>query len=234
MIPEMTPRLLGPSADLDGVLERMADLDRVLPRDDGVAVFNRMYFAVTRHVDDAIDRSAFSAADFIPRLDVVFANHFFAACDADARGEAVADAWRPLFRHREKPRTHAIQFAMAGMNAHISHDLCLSVIQACHELGTEPQDDSAEHGDYTEVNRVLEAAADDIKAWFSTGIVARLDDAGGRVDDAFAMFGIHLARAAAWEVAETMWALADNPRLLRLVTGALQRTVRLTSEGILL
>lgn len=234
MIRGVTPRLLGTSPDLDGVLERMADLEADLPRTDGVAVFNRMYFAVTRHVDAAIDRSVFTAGDFIPRLDVVFANHFFAAVDADARGEAVPDAWRPLFRHREKPRTHAIQFAMAGMNAHISHDLCLSVIETCHDLGTPPDDGTAEHGDYTEVNRVLESAADDMKAWFSTGIVGTLDDAGGRIDDAFAMFGIHLARAGAWEVAETMWALADNPRLLGLVTGALRRTVRLTSEGILL
>jgi hypothetical protein len=233
MIRGVTPRL-GPSPDLDGVLERMADLDRALPRDDGVAVFNRMYFAVTRHIDDAIDRSVFIAGDFIPRLDVVFANHFFAACDADARGEAIPDAWQPLFRHREKPRTYPIQFAMAGMNAHISHDLCLSVIDACHDFGAEPRGDSAEHGDYTEVNRVLAVAEEEIKSWFSTGIVATLDDAGGRVDDAFAMFAIHLARAAAWEVAETMWALADNPRLLRMVTGALQLTVRLTSEGILL
>jgi hypothetical protein len=233
MIREMTP-LLGPSRDLDGVLERMADLDRTLPRDDGVAVFNRMYFAVTRHVDDAFDRSVFRAGDFIARLDVVFANHFFAACDANARGDAVPAAWQPLFRHREKPHTHPIQFAMAGMNAHISHDLCLSVIQACHDFGTEPREDTAEHGDYTEVNRVLAVAEQEIKSWFSTGIVATLDDAGGRVDDALAMFGIHMARSAAWDVAETMWALADNPRLLRLVTGALQRTVRLTSEGILL
>lgn len=234
MIRKVTPRLLGPSPDLDGVLERMADLDRALPGSDGVAVFNRMYFAVTRYVDDAVDRSVFHAGDFISRLDVVFANHFFAACDADARGEVIPDAWQPLFRHREKPSTHPIQFAMAGMNAHISHDLCLSVVQTCHDFGTEPRGDSAEHGDYTEVNRVLAVAEEEIKSWFSTGIVAVLDDAGGRVDDAFAMFGIHLARSAAWEVAETMWALADNPRLLRLVTGTLQRTVRLTSEGILL
>lgn len=234
MIRGMTPQIMGTAPDLDGVLDRMASLEAALPRDDGVAVFNRMYFAVTRHVDEAIDRSVFTAGDFIPRLDVVFANHFFAACDADARGEQLPDAWRPLFRNRVKPRTHAIQFAMAGMNAHISHDLCLSVIQTCRDLGTQPDDNTAEHSDYTEVNRVLEVASDDMKAWFSTGIVAMLDDAGGRVDDAFAMFGIHLARAAAWEVAETMWALADNPRLLGLVSGALRRTVRLTSEGILL
>jgi hypothetical protein len=230
----VTSAPLAGATDIDGVMARMADIDRMLPAADGVAVFNRMYFAVTRHVDTALDRSVFKAGDFIARLDVIFANHFFAACDADTRGDEIPDAWRPLFRNRVKPHTYAVQFAMAGMNAHISHDLSHSVVETCREFASVPETDTDQHADYSHVNDVLDVAADDMKAWFSNGIVAYLDAMGGPIDDAFAMFGIHLARAGAWELAETMWGLQDNPRLLKLLNAGVRRSVQLTSEGILL
>ena len=230
----MTSSPLGAASDIDGVLDRMADLEKSLPAADGVATFNRMYYAVTCHVDTAVDQASFRAGDFIARLDVRFANHFFAACDADRAGQEIPMAWRPLFRNRARPRTHPVQFAMAGMNAHISHDLAFAVVETCKEIAAVPDSDTDQHADYTHVNDVLEVAAEDMKQWFSTGVVAHLDALGGRVDDAFAMFGIHLARAGAWELAETLWALDDNPRLLRMLTAGLRRAVQLSSEGILL
>ena len=81
---------------------------------------------------------------------------------------------------------------------------------------------------------MLEAASEEIKGWFSTGVVARLDEIGGRLDDGFAMFGIHVARAAAWECSEMLWQLADNEHLDNLFRCSLSRGVCLTSRGILL
>ncbi len=219
---------------IDDVLERMSAIETALPADDGVATFNRMYRQVTDLVDAAVDSGTFGAGEFLGRLDVHFANLFFAAYAADEAGLAVPPAWAPLFDARTKPRTHPIQFALAGMNAHICHDLPDAVVLTCRELGVAPVDGSAEHTDFTTTNDVLEQAKDQIKGWFTSGLVARIDDLGGRVDDALAMFGIHLARAGAWQVSQLQWDLADNPRLDRLFRDNLARGVAFTSRGILL
>lgn len=219
---------------IDDVLERMESIDRALPAADGVAVFNRMYRQVTRLVDQGVDEGVFQAGDFLARLDVHFANLFFDAYDADVNGQPVPRAWAPLFEHRGRPETHPVQFALAGMNAHISHDLPHAVVITCRESGVEPADDTPQHQDFTETNRVLEDASAEIKSWFHTGLVATLDDMGGRVDDALSMWGIAFARAGAWLVSQTLWGLQDNPRMLDLFNTGHRRAVEMTSRGILL
>lgn len=222
------------AATIDDVLDRMDTIASTLPTDDGVAVFNRMYRQVTRLVRSAIEEGEFGAGPFLERLDVHFANLFFAAHAADLAGAPVPVAWAPLFEQRDRTGTHPVQFALAGMNAHISHDLPCAVVLACRELGVEPQDDTPEHVDFSTTNAVLEEAQEEIKTWFSSGVVARLDDLGGRLDDGLATFGIHLARAAAWEVSQVLWALSDNPRTDGLFRTNLGRGVAMTSRGILL
>jgi hypothetical protein len=222
------------AANIAGVLERMDAIEAALPRDDGVAYFNRMYREVTRLVQDAVAAHEFTAARFLERLDVHFANYFFAAYAAGEVGAPVAPAWAPLFEARRRPDTHPMQFALAGMNAHISHDLAFAVVDTCRETHVAPVDDCDEHRDFTRTNQVLSEASDEVKGWFLSGIVAELDDLGGRFDDGMAMFAIHVARAAAWQTAEMLWSLADHPRLDHLFREGLARTVELTSRGILL
>ena len=120
------------------------------------------------------------------------------------------------------------------MNAHISHDLPFAVVSTCQELGVEPDDDAPEHHDFTQINRVLEAASGEIKAWFSNGLVAQMDELGGKLDDGFAIFGIEANRAIAWQNAQLLWRLGDNPRLYALFVDGLTRSVELANRGILL
>jgi hypothetical protein len=222
------------ATSIDEVLERMDVIAAELPAADGVATFDRMYRQVTLLVRQAELTDRFGAGEFVARLDVHFANLFFQAVEADLCGTPVPRAWAPLFDQRSRPDTHPIQFALAGMNAHIAHDLALAVVTTCQELGIEPEDETPEHADFTLTNEILREAAEEIKEWFATGIVATIDRLGGKVDDGFAMFALHTGRAAAWETAEVMWSLQDNPRMHRLFVGSLARTVALTSRGILL
>ena len=224
----------GQAQDIDGVLERMSAIDVALPAGDGVAYFNRMYREVTRLVADAVRDNEFLAAEFLTRLDVNFANLFFTAYADAGAGRPVSPAWAPLFEARSRPDTHPIQFALAGMNAHISHDLAFAVVDTCREIGVVPVDESAEHLDFSRTNEVLAEATAVVKGWFLSGLVAELDEIGGKLDDGIAMFGIHIARAAAWETSEILWGLDDNPRMDYLFRSALSRTVELTSRGILL
>ena len=71
------------------------------PRDDGVAVFNRMYLTVTERIGlilaEDTDSPLFRDVATMSDLDVRFANLWLAAYDADRAGREVPPAWRPLF-----------------------------------------------------------------------------------------------------------------------------------------
>ena len=66
---------------------------------------------------------------FLERLDVVFANLYFDAVEAGhADPRRVPSAWRPLFECRNQSGILPIQFALAGMNAHINRDLPAGIV----------------------------------------------------------------------------------------------------------
>ena len=223
------------AASIDDVLERMADIDAALPQNDGVAYFNRMYWQVTRLVDEAVDASAFEAGEFLARLDVHFANLYFAAYAADLAGTTVSPAWAPLFESRARDHTHPIQFALAGMNAHISHDLPHAVVDTCVELERAPLDDSPEHSDFTRTNDVLAEAQEQIKGWFSSGIIATVDRAGrqGRTTGSPRSASTSPGRPPG-RPPRCCGSCPRNERLDRLFRDGLSRSVELTSRGILL
>lgn len=226
--------VVGPADSIRGVIERMRAIDTHLPEDDGVAYFNRMYLRVTEDVGHAVDRHAFEAKAFLDQLDVRFANLFFAAFDADARGETGPSAWAPLFSCRIKPATHPIQFAFAGMNAHINHDLGIAVVETCQQLGVVPDDGTPEHHDFVATNAILDARIPAIKQWFAGSLVNRVDVAAGKIDDAFERWGIAVLRDSAWDVGKLLWLLRDHPLARRVFLATLARTVEAAGHGILI
>lgn len=225
---------LAGAGTIDDVIDRMQAIADALPPEDGVAQFNRMYLKVTELVDAAVAGRMFRAGDFLARLDVVFANLFFAAYDAAAAGRPVPRAWRPLFDHRARPGVLPLQFAFAGMNAHIAHDLPIAVVATCEEAAVEPCHDSDQHQDFTSVNAVLAAASATVKGWFMTGLLAHLDHDAGRVDDAVEAFCLGMAREGAWDNAVVLWHLRGHEQMAALYRGGLERGVELTSRGLLL
>ena len=58
----------------------------------------------------------------------------------------------PLFTQRSKKGVAPLQFALAGMNAHINRDLPVALVATCRELGIELRDGSPEQADYVQVN----------------------------------------------------------------------------------
>ena len=48
-------------------------------------------------------------------------------------------AWRPLFASAERRGILPLQFAFAGMNAHINRDLPVALVETWGELGLEPR-----------------------------------------------------------------------------------------------
>ena len=73
------------------------------------------------------------------QLDVTFANLYFAAAEAAGNPAAAPLAWRPLIEQRAVAGIEPVQFALAGMNAHINHDLPLAMVSTCAALATAPR-----------------------------------------------------------------------------------------------
>jgi hypothetical protein len=223
-----------PAESIDDVLERMRVIESAFSKGDGVAYFNRMYTKVTEEVRDAEHTERFELAEFLTRLDVVFANLYFEAVDRSVRGDEVPAAWAPLFHHRDKGNTAPIQFALAGMNAHINHDLPLAVDTTCREMALVPEDDTAPHRDFLRVNALLGEAEDRVKHWFERSTLAEIDRSMGKVDDAFALWSIRRCRDLAWDHAKLLWGLADHPRLRDAYLATLAALVRVGGNGILI
>ncbi|MCU1596168.1 MAG: hypothetical protein JWO12_3560 [Frankiales bacterium] len=221
-------------ASIPEAVDRMTAIDAALPAGDGVAAFNRMYLRVTVEVGQVVQGTTFEHAEFLERLDVNFANLYLDAYDADVRGERVPAAWAPLFDARRKDSTHPVQFAFAGMNAHINHDLGLAVVSTCREMDLGPEDDTPEHRDFRTTNEVLDQLMPVVKSWFEAGLFGRVDHAAGRVDDAFERWGIAALRAAAWDVSKLVWALDDHPHAQQLFLRSLSRGVETTGHALLI
>ncbi|HUP39553.1 MAG TPA: DUF5995 family protein, partial [Vicinamibacterales bacterium] len=108
----------------------MTGLDRSLADADGLKWFNRLYLQVTLAVRDAVTTTTFRDPAFLAALDVVFANLYFDAVAAgDADPSRAPSAWRPLFECRRKAGILPLQFALAGMNAHINRDLPQGIVE---------------------------------------------------------------------------------------------------------
>jgi hypothetical protein len=216
------------------VVEIMEMLDRELSDADGLWWFNRLYLRVTLAVRGAVTTETFRDPDFLERLDVVFANLYFDAVAAgDADPLAAPPAWRPLFESRHKRGILSIQFAMAGMNAHINRDLPAGIVATYLATDGAPGHTGARYADFDKVNDLLEKVEAQIKSEFSTGIVGLVDSASGEVDDAVAMWKVRAARDTAWTNAEVLWALQTSPALRDTFFARLDRFAGFAGRGLL-
>jgi hypothetical protein len=222
-----------PVDPIEAVAARMAAIAAPLKKSDGVACFNELYLAVTRAVAVETRADTFTDPAFISRLDVVFAGLYFAAVDDALAGRSLPKAWAPLFEKRHTAGIAPLQFAIAGMNAHINHDLALALVTTSKERGVELERDSPQHHDYVVVDAILERVQDHIKDRFATGIVKAADEALGRHDDELANWSVSHARDNAWTQAQTLAVLDGIPFLRKQFLLALARNVGFASRALL-
>jgi hypothetical protein len=215
------------------VIARMQAIDASLDRKDGVAIFDRLYLEVTRAVDAASAGTEFEDRRFVERLDVVFADLYFDAEATIASGGSCPVPWRPLVQTRAQAR-EPIQFALAGMTAHINHDLPIAVITTCEELGLAPEDDGVVHRDYERVDGLLATVETRVAGWFDTGLIADIEDVTPqKTDEAIAMWSIAAARDVAWEHAKLIWDLRHIASLRDGYLDVLARTTELAARAML-
>ena len=227
-----------PAQTIDDVLARMQALDAQLDPNDGVKWFNRLYLAVTQGVVDSLGTWPQKSPGFLTALDVVFANLYFDALDAAGGGSRLPSgyrfhAWKPLFERRHRRDIAPIQFALAGMNAHINHDLALGVQDVCRNRGVRVRHGSDEYDDYTSINQLLERVEAEVKVWLLTGALAEVDRRFGPVDDIVAIWSVKHAREAAWTHAEVLSHMKDTGFVERHYREVLDRTTGGYSRALL-
>jgi uncharacterized protein DUF5995 len=222
------------ATNVDEVIARMKAISAALPAGDGVACFNRMYLQVTVAVKERVQQGSFGDPAFVSHLDVVFANLYFTAIDAmTGPPSAVPVAWVPLLSDRSNPGIEPIQFALAGLNAHINHDLPLAVVQACLDLNTEPEAGS-HHQDYQKIDALLDGSEQAIRESFLPPEVVGVDRHLAAVNNIVGNWSINAARDVAWDTALALWELRDHPVASQLLSGGLARTVAMASRGLLI
>ena len=225
-----------PVVSVDGAIARMEAIEAALPAADGLACFNRMYLDVTRQVNSGLGQGFFADPAFMAQLDVAFANLYFAAADtaADPAADpaAVPLAWRPLAERRVAAGIEPVQFALAGMNAHINHDLPLAVVSTCATLATAP--DAGSHlADYQKVDQLLDAAEQSVRQSFESAAELAVDRHLCAVADLVANWSINSARDLAWNNCLLLWAVRDDPVTRGLFLDTLSASTALASRMLL-
>jgi len=226
----------GPSpTSIADVLVLMQRINSLLPTGDGLKWFNLLYMMVTQKVDSSPPPGGWKDSAWLTRLDVVFAQFYFSAISNWLTSPAgVASSWQALFEARYRPGIERIQFALAGMNAHINHDLALALLHTDSELNLIPSETSPEHDDFEHVNGLLEAVLPHALEFLATGILGELAQDTGRIGSLLAIWNVRAARDLAWDFTDHLRSLTGVARDSALaaqdqVTGALGRSLLLAA-----
>jgi hypothetical protein len=213
---------------IDEVIAVMQRIDAILPDADGLKWFNRMYLMVTQEVDL---QGGWKDADWLLALDVVFAGFYLRAVANYLSGdEAVPISWQVLMAARHAPGIDRIQFAMAGMNAHINHDLALALLATDALKNVIPSPGSPQYVDYQAVNDLLNSVMPSELSMLATDTLGMLAQDTGKVGRLLAFWDIYKARSLAWNFADHLRSLPGLARDVALsaqdqMTGVIGRAI---------
>ena len=215
---------------LGDLLQRLRALEGTLESTDGVRWFVRLYREATAAVASALEAGDMEDPAFLEALGVHSGNAFLAALDAAETGGNVPDAWEPIFGARAYTSVAPLQFAIAGLNAHVNRDLAHGLCAGWIAADGEPEPTGPRAQDYRRLNDLVAAALDEVKPWLLTGAVSGLDRALGTIDDRVALWSIGRAREAAWTHATVLWHLRERPVLSAAYAATLERTAGLAGR----
>ncbi|WP_338675410.1 DUF5995 family protein [Streptomyces sp. SCSIO 30461] len=210
------------------VVERMRALSCHWPERDGVAVFNRVYLTVSEALGRRIDRGEFPDRRSAVTLGVLFAERYLDAVEKAATGARPPACWRPLFQYRRHPGVRPLQFALAGINAHIGHDLALAVVDTCRTLGCEPERLEVA---FDRVGEILTLLEERIREDLMPG--PDLLEIADPVTHLLGSWSLERARDGAWSAARLLWGVRGLPDLAEEFTERLDSAVGLVGRCLL-
>ena len=223
-----------PIETIADVIRVLRGIDSELANDDGLKWFNLLYLKVSEAVGTPPQSVRWENGLWLEQLDVNFAKLYFAVlCDWQRNRDRVARAWLPLFQSRERHGIKRVQFALAGINAHINHDLPVALVQTGKALRIVLKRGTAEFRDFERVNSILEKVMEEAKRDIATGLVGVIDQSLVNLDDNAASWSVRKGRETAWSNGEILWRLNRTPALRNEFLTNIDRLVSLASRGLL-
>lgn len=212
-----SPYVAEPASTVPEVIARLEEIQAYTeahePRGqhDGVACFTCLYDRITSRIWEGILAGRFKNPEFVAVLDAVLANRYFSVLRAGVLSpDAVPAAWGPLLARRSNSRITRLQFAAAGVNAHINFDLALALADTCTDLHSAPST-GAKYASYQEICRIFTTETHALRERFQ-GTWERLIDPEvlGRVLAKVDEWTVVANRDVAWEAAQHIWDLRRN------------------------
>jgi hypothetical protein len=205
-----------PPQTVPDVVQILENIESVSVDSDGLKWFNWLYLEVTQAVLARINIGAAGSGGFadpawIAALDVEFAEFYFAAIQSALSGGSAAGCWQALFNVRNQAAIARIQFALAGMNAHINHDLPQAIVATCKADGIAPLHGTAQYNDYTALNSTLDSRIEAARQNLYVRLPGDALPAVSGLEDRLAVWSVSAARETAWNNAEILWHLMDAP-----------------------
>ena len=202
----------GPQSISD-VLRILQTIDKTCADGDGLKWFNWLYLQVTQAVEARVAAGGFTDPAWLAQLDVQFARLYFSALKSSLAGEATSTCWQVLFDSRNQAAIARIQFALAGINAHINHDLSEAITATCQATGTTPDHGGTHYSDYTAVNSTLDGVTESAKRTLNVRLPGGALPPISHLEDTIAAWKVSAARESAWQNAEHLWELRTSPLL---------------------
>jgi hypothetical protein len=193
------------------VLKTLQTIESTCVDGDGLKWFNWLYLEVTQAVATRVAAGALNDPQWLSQLDVQFATLYFAALRSSLSGQALPACWGVLFDNRNQPAIARIQFALAGINSHINHDLPEAIAATCQVTGTTPDHGGTHYNDYTALNSTLDGLIEAAKRTLHVRLLGGPLPPISHLEDMIAAWSVSAARESAWRTAEYLWLVRTTP-----------------------
>ena len=215
------------------VLQVLETIDGTCVDSDGLRWFNWLYLQVTQAVAARVDAGGFTDPAWLAQLDVQFARLYFSALKTSLSGRVTSTSWQVLFRSRDQAAVARIQFALAGINAHINRDLSEAIAATCQVTGTTPDRGGTHYSDYTALNSTLDGLVESAKRTLNVRLPGGALPPISRLEDTIAAWNVSAARESAWRNAEQLWQLRASPFLASSFMDVLDGLTTVISKALL-
>ena len=196
---------------IDDVVAALEAIGGLCGAGDGLKWFNWLYLEVTKAVKARVAAGGFTDPAWLAELDVRFARLYLSALRTSLAGGKAPGCWEALFARRSGTRIARIQFALAGINAHINHDLAAAVVDTWQSTGVGPDGTTTHYQDYTAVNSTLDSLVENAKKTLHVRLLGDALPAVSSLEDTVAAWNVCAARETAWRNAEHLWNLRAVP-----------------------
>jgi Family of unknown function (DUF5995) len=219
-----------PPNSIDDAVATMQAIDALCEDADGLKWFNWLYLAVTQAVGARVSLESFADPAWMASLDVHFAGLYFSALRAQLSGAAPPECWKLFFDRRNFTPLARIQFALAGINAHINHDLAIAIVNT----GVAPVHGDAHYRDYTALNTTLDSLVAAAKQTLNVRLLGDALPPVSQLEETLAAFSVAAARETAWTNAEILWSLRGVPPLYSRALDGLNGFTSVIAKGLLI